>query len=102
MKKILLLALLVVLAGGVARAQMNHEHTVPVKTGNADADFLRGMIPHHEGAIKMADEVLQNGKDPEVKMLAQDIIRAQQDEIKWMKEWLAKHDASETAKSKTP
>ena len=58
-------------------------------TGNADADFIRGMIPHHTGAVEMAKIVLAHGSDPEVKKLAEAIIAAQEVEIKWMQDWLA-------------
>lgn len=58
-------------------------------TGNADVDFLKGMIPHHQGAIDMAKVVLAHGKDPKVKKLARDIIKAQEREIAMMKSWLA-------------
>ena len=58
-------------------------------TGNADVDFLKGMIPHHQGAIDMAKVVLEHGKDPKVKKLARDIIKAQEREIAMMKSWLA-------------
>ncbi len=53
-------------------------------TGDADADFLAGMIPHHQGAIDMAKVVIAHGKDPKIKALAQAIIKAQVREIKEM------------------
>ena len=60
-------------------------------TGNADIDFVKGMIPHHQGAVDMAKTVLAFGKDPEVKKLAEDVIKAQETEISWMKDWLKKN-----------
>jgi uncharacterized protein (DUF305 family) len=60
-------------------------------TGNADVDFIRGMIPHHQGAVDMAKIVLEHGSDPEVRKLAEAIITAQETEIRWMEEWLAKN-----------
>ena len=56
-----------------------------------DAAFVRGMIPHHQGAIDMAKVVLQYGKDPQVKKWANDVIREQQREIGEMEEWLKKN-----------
>lgn len=53
-------------------------------TGNPDLDFIASMIPHHEGAVAMAKVVLAEGKDPEVKKLAEAIIKAQKQEITWM------------------
>ncbi len=52
-----------------------------------DLRFLNAMIPHHEGAVVMAQDTLNKSKRPEVKKLAQEIITSQQTEIKQMQQW---------------
>lgn len=52
-----------------------------------DEAFIRLMIPHHEGAIDMAERALKASSHPEMKQLANDIIEAQQREIDMMREW---------------
>jgi len=73
-----------------ATARMHVAMNVPF-TGDADRDFARMMIPHHQGAIDMATVELQFGKDEETRKLAERIIAAQQQEIAEMNAWLAKH-----------
>ncbi len=59
--------------------------------GNIDRHFIEQMIPHHEGAIAMAELALEKSKRPEILSLANGIIEAQQREIidmkSWYKEW---------------
>lgn len=73
-----------------ANGRMHAGMDIPF-TGDADVDFIRGMIAHHQGAIDMARIVLEHGDDPEVKKLAEQIIAAQEGEIKWMTDWLEKN-----------
>lgn len=78
-------------------------HLMGMDLGPADAEydlrFIDAMIPHHRGAIAMANDALQKSQRLEIKALAQTIIKAQNREEnelmrKWRKAWYPK--ASET------
>lgn len=58
---------------------------------NADIDFARGMIGHHQGAIDMALIVIEHGQDPDLRQLAEEIIAAQEAEIEFLRNWIAAH-----------
>ncbi len=79
--------------GTMNHGNMEHGagHHMEMDLGPADAEydlrFIDAMIPHHEGALTMAQDVLQKSKRPELRKLAQDIIKAQEKEINQMKRW---------------
>ncbi|MFQ3788908.1 DUF305 domain-containing protein [Halomonas sp. A29] len=68
-----------------------HEDMAIDFTGNPDADFSRSMIPHHQGAIDMANVVLMHGEDEAIRDLAREVIEAQEEEIAFLRDWLAQH-----------
>jgi len=78
-----------------AMSKMNQDMAAAPATGNVDHDFVAMMIPHHQGAIDMAKVELASGNDPLLRKLAQNIVAAQQREIREMKAWQAKHPASQ-------
>jgi uncharacterized protein (DUF305 family) len=73
-----------------ANAKMHKDMMVEL-TGDTDVDFVRNMIPHHQGAIDMAKIELQYGKDPEIRKLAEAVVKAQEAEIAQMNAWLKAH-----------
>jgi hypothetical protein len=63
-------------------------------SGDADIDFLRGMIPHHQGAVDMARIQLKYGSHPQLKRMTREIIRAQELEIRQMTTLLRQLEAN--------
>jgi uncharacterized protein (DUF305 family) len=53
--------------------------------GDVDHDFVAMMVPHHQGAIDMAQAELQYGQNPQLKTIAQEIIVDQMQEITLMR-----------------
>ena len=71
-------------------AMMKMESVMPGFTGDADKDFATHMIPHHEGAVAMANVLLQYGKSPEMRKLAEEVVKSQTAEIGTMRDFLAR------------
>ncbi len=69
--------------------RMHRDMTVPAGA-KPDAAFAQAMIAHHQGAIDMARVILGFGTDPEIHKLAQEVITAQQGEIAFLQQWLAR------------
>ena len=72
------------------------------RSGNADVDFVRLMLPHHQAAVDMAKTQLLYGKDPQMRRLAQEIITDQQLEIELMQRWLKQRESAPAKENQTP
>jgi uncharacterized protein (DUF305 family) len=71
---------------------MNHggmTHSMDLGPADADYDlrFIDAMVPHHEGALVMAQDMAQKTKRPELQKLAKTIVSAQTEEIVQMQQW---------------
>jgi uncharacterized protein (DUF305 family) len=73
--------------GKMKHGEMSHNMDLGPADANFDLRFIDAMIPHHEGAVVMAKEILNKSQRPELKKLAQAIIAAQDQEIAQMQAW---------------
>ena len=71
-----------------AMEQMDRGMKDAPMSGDPDRDFASMMIPHHQGAIDMAKVELKYGKDAKLRKMAEGIVKAQEREIKEMRERL--------------
>jgi hypothetical protein len=71
-------------------------------SGDRDVDFVRLMLPHHQGAVRMAKAEILYGQDAQVRRLAQEIITDQVLEIQLMQLWLMEHEATSHDHNPTP
>ncbi|WP_448192895.1 CopM family metallochaperone [Azospirillum sp. sgz301742] len=69
---------------------MNRNMRKPM-TGNADQDFARMMVAHHQGAVDMARVEIEHGTDPDLKAMAQKVVDDQTKEIQQFQDWLKQH-----------
>lgn len=67
---------------------MHGDMMLGIADPDPDMAFARGMLPHHVGAVDMAEVQLEYGSDEEMRQLAQEIIDAQQAEIEQMRNWI--------------
>jgi len=75
-----------------AMAKMDADMKAMAMTGRPGVDFALMMIPHHQSAIDMAKAYLQSGEsDPELAKLSNEIIAAQEREIAFLEDWLARN-----------
>ena len=68
------------------------------KNTEVDKSFIEMMIPHHQGAVEMAQMAVKKAKSPEVKKLAESIIKDQNREIEQMRTWYKKWYGAEVPK----
>ena len=80
--------------GYAAAMDKMHKAMSITYSNDTDVDFARAMIPHHQGAIDMAQVALQHAKDDQIRRMAQKVIDDQTKEIKELQGWLEKHDGA--------
>lgn len=71
-----------------------HDAMSIVYTGDPDLDFALAMVPHHQGAVDMAEVELKYGTDPQMRQLAEWIILTQSDEIGTLQSWISRHQSN--------
>lgn len=69
------------------RMGMEMDEAALKQASDFDQEFIRQMIPHHRMAVMMAQMVLNSATHPEVRSLAQSIIKTQLAEINQMQQW---------------
>ena len=67
-----------------AMEKMMADMNIP-PTGDVDSDFVAMMVPHHRGAIEMAQAELRHGRNELLRRIAQGIVVAQLQEIEAMR-----------------
>ena len=70
-------------------ARMHRDMAVAL-SGDPDRDFAEMMIAHHQGAIDMARVVMEHGRDPEIRALAEEVVATQEREVAFLRDWLAR------------
>lgn len=74
-------------AHGAMEMQADMDPAMLEDAENFDRAFIDMMIPHHEGAIAMAQQLLEEGEHPELRSMAREIIEQQRSEIEQMHAW---------------
>jgi uncharacterized protein (DUF305 family) len=77
--------------GQKAMGMMTPMSDIKMESGSLDAMFASMMIPHHQDAVKMAQEYLRVGKDKELKKMAKNITETQPEEVQELQNWLNAH-----------
>jgi uncharacterized protein (DUF305 family) len=87
--RLILIAMSLVIAFAASGCGMSSMTSTGASTKAApfDQQFIDMMVPHHQGAVEMATIAQQRAEHPEIKQLAEAIIRSQDAEIAQMKGW---------------
>jgi uncharacterized protein (DUF305 family) len=66
---------------------MSMDPTKLMDAESFDLAFIEMMIPHHEGAVAMAEALLEDGENAELQAMARNVIASQTAEIEQMRSW---------------
>jgi uncharacterized protein (DUF305 family) len=82
---VIMAAALIMMANGVYSSDTGERRAVMMM--DSDRVFIEQMIPHHQDAIDMANLALVRAEHPEIRQLAENVIRDQSREISQMRSW---------------
>lgn len=71
--------------------KMNRDMMAGMHVPGPDQSFAAMLLPHHQGAVEMAQAYLKGGKDPELRRMAEKTVTDQEKDILELREWQAKH-----------